>query len=160
MSNNTTTALDFFASLYASGLDKYSVSRRYPNLHFTDTGMTRLAMTVGWLMGREEREVLAGWLDERLTYLNGYGAEEGKAPRFRVSLSDDRLPGSWSIAWFGRTDKVEGSHMEMNIERWENNEYKTVLYSYAWNGGLIFHGGGETFTVRLGDDSNPWGIHT
>jgi len=159
--DKTITALDFFSSLYASGLDKYSVGRRYPNLHFTESGYTRLAMTVGWLLGREDEETLAQYLDERLTYLNGYGAEEGKAPRYRVSLGDDRMPGSFTLAWFNRTDKVEGSRMEMNIERWENNEYKTVLYSYAWNGGLILHGGGnETFTVRVGDDSNPWGIHT
>jgi len=162
MDNNTTTALAFFSSLYASGLDKYSVGRRYPNLHFTESGYTRLAMTVGWLLGREDEETLAQHLDERLTLLNEYGGktEDGKFPRFRVVLGDYRLPGSFTLAWHAKVAEPEGTRRELNVERWGVNGTEVATYKYAWNGGLIFHGGGETFTVRLGDDSNPWGIHT
>jgi len=38
---------------------------------------------------------------------------------------------------------------------------REIYYGYSHNGGLIFHNSGvENLTVRLGTDSNPWGIHT
>jgi hypothetical protein len=162
MSNNT-LPLDFFSSLFANGLDTYSVSRRYPNLAFSETGLTRFALTIGWMLGRDDREALAQHLDERLTLLNEYGGrtEDGKFPRFRVLLGDDRLPGSFALGWYVKVAEPEGTRRELNIEMWGEHGTEVATYKYAWNGGLILHGGGnETFTVRLGDDSNPWGIHT
>jgi hypothetical protein len=159
MSTNTTTALNFFRNLYTNGLDTYSISRRYPNLSFSESGLTRLAMTVGWLLGHEDREALAEYLDERLRYLDEFGGktEDGKFARFRVVLGDDRLPGSFTLAWHAKVSDPEGTRRELNVE----HGTETAMYKYAWNGGLILHGGGnETFTVRLGSDNNPWGIHT
>lgn len=113
----------------------------WPDLEFTDTGAERLQEVKHFLLEElplmdgatpEVVEAIRKEFLERMDYLNGYGDD-----RYRVSLGRDWAPYSFSLAWMR---KVEGA------------------YRFAFNGGLIFHGAGETFTVSL--TRQWWGVHT
>ncbi len=112
-------------------------------LSFTPVGEERLQEVKHFLL--EELPLMEGATPEvvgairsefleRMNYLNGYGGD-----RYRVSLSRDWAPYSFSLAWMCPD---------------ERGEYT----KFAFNGGLIFHGAGETFTVSL--TRQWWGVHT
>ena len=61
-------------------------------------------------------------------------------------------------------DQIEKGEVDPRSGWFLNNkpDHFNALYKFSYNGGIIFHGpqSGETFTVRIADDNNLWGIHT
>lgn len=120
------------------------IPETWEGIEFTERGAEVLAECVDFLVNK--LPTLTGSVDtqvqireefvQRMDYLDGYGGKPGDPDkRFWVHLHSDWSPMSFSITWL-KPDRT-----------------------YAFNGGLIWHGGGnETFTVSL----TPcwWGIHT
>lgn len=96
-----------------------------------------------------EKKGLKKQLDERLDYLRTYADHEEKG-LCRVELTKDFAPASFNVNWYKKT--------------------KNGDYVHWFNGGLIYHGDQtgwddkgvyrDPFSVRIGDDENPWDIHT
>jgi hypothetical protein len=80
--------------------------------------------------------------EERFRYLDGFGGktDDGR-DRFHVSLHRDWADLSFSVVW-----------RKLNLQTGE--------YDYAFNGGLIWHGGpNDPMCVQIGTPT-WWGIHT
>ena len=136
---------------------------------------------------RELAEAAAKDLNARFEYLNGYGGdveasfEDGspvlKIPRYMVQLGDDATFGGFTVAWFravregsdGDGDRTGFLRNRWNslvdMSRWgaqsDPRDRANFYFKFDFNGGLLYHGpgGGETFSVTLGDVSF-WSIHT
>ncbi len=124
------------------------VTSRWPHLQFTDTGRTRFDEVVAFLDNLEienhphRAEIRADFID-RLDFLDAYGgaiSEGDGRRRFRVALGRDWAPHSFSVVW-------------------EQLDLQSGTYRYAFNGGLIWHGGpDDPLCVSL---TPQWfGIHT
>jgi len=116
------------------------------NLIITDAGQEQLAEVRAFLdtleaEGSEHAAAIHEEFSQRLGYLDAFGGSMDDGTRlFRVTLGRDWAPLSFTILW----------------EQWSE---KSQNYEYAFNGGLIWHGGGnDPLTVTL----TPmwWGIHT
>lgn len=120
---------------------------RWPTLAFTECGLRRLEEVREYLDELDARKHpnAAAIRDEflrRMDYLASYGGEVGdgdRRRRFRVRLSRDWAPGSFGLLW-------------------EALEPTSGLYRYAFEGGLIFHGGGDPLCVSL--TPQFYGIHS
>ena len=139
--------------------------------------------------GRKDlAEQAAEDIAKRFAYLNGYGGNVESSfgdgapvvgvPRYKVRLGDDRTFGGFTLGWYrairGGSDK-DGDRSSFLRNRWDSivdhprwgqdaageREMITHYYRFDFHGGLAYHGpgGGETFSVALGDISF-WGIHT
>jgi len=116
------------------------------NLIITEAGQEQLAEVHAFLdkldaAGSEHAAAIRQEFDQRLAYLDDFGGILEDGTRFfRVILTRDWAPYSFSLTW----------------ERWNQ---ATGAYEYAFNGGLIWHGGGnDPLTVTL--TPQWWGIHT
>jgi hypothetical protein len=118
------------------------------HLQFTAQGEERLAEVRAFLDSLDEHEhplaeAARREFEEKLSYLDTFGgdvSDEDARRRFRVVLGRDFAPLSFTIAWY-RLDPATGEHV------------------YAFNGGLIYHGGSnDPLAVTL----TPciFGIHT
>lgn len=124
------------------------VPQRWPHLQFTDSGKDRFAEVVSFLHALETEkhplgtEIRAEFIS-RLDYLDSFGgqvSDEDDRHRYRITLGRDWAQHSFSIIW-------------------EQLDTKTGTYDYAFQGGLIWHGGpGDPLCVTL---TPQWfGIHT
>lgn len=56
------------------------------------------------------------------------------------------------------------NRQDITEHRWsaDKHQYVKIRYARGYNGGIIYHGpgAGQTFTVRVGDNSSWWGMHT
>jgi hypothetical protein len=95
-----------------------TIPDKFPNLHWTEGGRTRLAVTAGWIVGLQQSGKselaleLASDLLSTLRYLNGYGGQrdvtpedavEGRSlemPAWRVVLGDDGTMNGFRLAWY------------------------------------------------------------
>ena len=120
----------------------------WPNLEFTEAGAERLAEVLAFLdeLERQEHPVAEqarSEFNERMSYLDGFGgpvSEEDARRRFRVTLGRDWAPLSFSLTW----RRLVAASDE---------------YVYAFNGGLIYHGGSnDPLAVTL--TPCVYGIHT
>ncbi len=116
---------------------------RWPNLEFTERGLTRLHEVLYFCDQTDEHpQVLAELLD-RMKYLNDFGGSVSDIDarrKFRVQLGWDFAPLSFSLCW----QRLDSSSDE---------------YVYAFNGGLIWHGGSnDPLCISL--TPQLWGIHT
>jgi len=116
------------------------------NIIITDAGQERLAEVRAFLdrlkaSDSEQAAAIRNEFDQRLAYLDDFGGSTEDGMRlFRVTLGRDWAPLSFSVLW----------------ERWSE---KSRSYEYAFNGGLIWHGGtNDPLTVTL--TPQWWGIHT
>ena len=112
----------------------------------TDAAKERLAEVRAFLdkldaSGSEHAAAIRKEFDQRLGYLDAFGGTREDGRRlFRVTLGRDWAPYSFSILW----------------EQWSE---KSQSYEYAFNGGLIWHGGSnDPLTVTL--TPQWWGILT
>jgi hypothetical protein len=167
----TTSALDRIEKFFTGYISpEYSTKR----LQFISGGQARFGSVVGFIMGvklagsEEKAEQLAEQFLDRMDYLAKYGGETEidylgetlKVPSYVVRIADDGLPHSFSLAWYGKP-RVVRYNTPLEDCTIDVGSFPVVRYSYAFNGGLIYHGfRNETYSVRVGDDSNPWGIHT
>ncbi len=121
---------------------------RWPHLDFTDGGQNRFDEVVAFLdtLDAEDHPLhgeIAEDLVKKLDYLDAYGGSVSEADDrswYRVQLGRDWAAHSFSLTW-KRLDVVTGT------------------YRYAFNGGLIWHGGpGDPLSVTV---TPQWfGIHT
>ena len=120
----------------------------FEHLRFTDQGKERFSEVLQLLDKLEgEQHPLFQKIYEELvaglSYLNSYGAVvDGDEPRrcFQITLGRDFAPPSFTLTW-----------SRLNT--------KNAEYQFAFNGGLIWHGGGnDPFCVSLSPQF--WGIHT
>lgn len=98
-------------------------------------------------------------------------------PRYRVLLSDDLTLHGFSVLWGVFVPEEDGerplqgegghvfSHAVIGKTTRDAPFYarrKSFVLSFAFNGGLLYHGpgGGETFAVNIGDADRFWSIHT
>lgn len=166
---------------------EYAKDRKKRGLRIIKTGMTRLALTVGQIVGigqanKELGSKLADDLVYYLDYLSGYGGfmeepqfEGMEIPRFITVLYDDNSWGSFSIVWYATVPVQQA--IDINKARGWNHEprqfadsiYKLPFdYGHAFhmNGGLIFHGfdqrpgGAPNFAVNLSRNDRFWSTHT
>jgi hypothetical protein len=147
---------------------------KYENIKFNEGGLARYGSIVGFIMGMklagkvEEAAELAKHFKSIFKYLSTYGGEtevvyDGiarKHPACIIQLGDDGCANSFNVLWYTAPEVVSyGSKPEHGSIIVGN--FPTLRYKFSFNGGLIFHGfNNETWSVRLGDDSNPWSIHT
>jgi hypothetical protein len=166
----TTPAIDLVERQFCNHLHAPFELR---NIKFTDSGAARYAAVIGFIMGiklggqAERAEALAEHFLSIMNRLNNYGQEvlyldsmerERKAPRYVVQMSDDGCPNSFSVYWYTYEGIHDGKEVNQTIMF---RHAENLRYRFSFNGGLIFHGfNNETFCTRLGNDSNPWGIHT
>ena len=116
------------------------------NLLFTAAGKERLAEIHAFLdklnsSASEHAAAIQQEFFQRLAYLDDFGgtSDDGTRP-YRVTLGRDFADLSFTLVW----------------ERWNPS---TETYEYAFNGGLIWHGGpNDPLTVSL--TPQWWGIHT
>lgn len=154
-----------------------SVNKEWNNLHFTDSGLGRLAHTAGWFRGlvqcgkRAEAGALAHDLDGMLTHLSGYGGfielKEGintlKFPTYRIILGDDGTFGGWSLVWcryFNNETVLAGAEKlaEMDLERdWLEclSESKTNLKIHKELELFLYYRHEKTET-----DNDYWPMHS
>ena len=167
----TTSSLDRIERFFKGYVSpEYSIKR----LQFISGGLARFGSIVGFIMGvklagsEEKAEQLAEQFLNRIDYLANYGGdteveylgETIKVPAYVVRIADDGLPHSFSLAWYGKPRAVQ-YNTPAEDHTIDVGSFPIIRYSYAFNGGLIYHGfNNETYSVRVGDDSNPWGIHT
>jgi hypothetical protein len=60
-----------------------------------------------------------------------------------------------------RNELSEFRHWNWNTKYKMNDNAETVRYGFQFNGGLILHGFGPTFSAEIGGKSGPhWSIHT
>lgn len=126
------------------------VPASWPNIVFNEQAVERLAEVDAFcesllVQKHKHAEEIRAEFIEKLDYLNGYGGTVAEdhpaypARRFQVHIGRDWADKSFSLVW--KTRNAQG------------------LYDYGWQGGLIWHGGGnETFAVQL--VPSWWGIHT
>lgn len=121
---------------------------RFDRIRFTQQGEERFAEVQAFLddLGHQGHELAAevrSEFEKRLGYLDDFGGpvgDEDPRRRFLVTLGRDFAPLSFTVTW-------------------EQLDLRTGEYRFAFNGGLIWHGGGnDPLTVAL----TPcfWGIHT
>jgi len=137
---------------------------------------------------RDLAEKVAQDISSQFEYLNGYGGdveaafEDGspilKVPRYMVQIGDDGTFGGFTVGWFRAVkegSEQDGDRSSFLRNRWgslvdhrrwgpqgaEPREVVAHYYKFSMNGGLLYHGpgGGETFSVALGD-VRFWSIHT
>ena len=169
----TPTALDRIEKFFRGYISpEYSTSNK--RLQFNEGGYARFGSVIGFIMGlklsgnSERAEELAGYFLNRIDYLSQYGGdteieylgETLKVPSYVVKMGDDGMANSFSLLWYGHPEVVEYNAPEeprtLLVGSWPK-----LRYRFCFNGGLIYHGfNNETFTVRVGDNPNPWGIHT
>lgn len=98
------------------------------------------------LIFSEKRELAEKFVTDfrhHLEYLSNFGG----GSNYRIVLSYDWAPLSFSLAWYRRAEIDKGP-----VGRG---------WAHAWNGGMIWHGGNnDPLCVRIGTDPNMWGIHT
>lgn len=101
------------------GISNYNLPWR--NIHFTETGLTRLAVTIGYITGLEINEAtrslaerLADNLVKNLNYLNSNGGDGEvevdsasqplnpvMAPRYKIVIGDDHWSfGGFTLSWY------------------------------------------------------------
>jgi len=121
---------------------------RWPNLIFTAESRQRLREVSEFLDGLTETrpEIAADVREEfhqQMDYLNDYGGRVSDIDprrRFIVTLGRDWSSLSFSIVW-------------KQLVR------KTGTYRYAFNGGLIWHGG-TSDPLAITQVARWWGVHT
>jgi len=124
------------------------VPQRWPHIRFTEHGQHRFAEVVSFLHALETEkhplgEEIVNDFISRLDYLDSFGGQVSDTDdrhRYRVTLGRDWAPHSFSIVW-------------------EMLDLQAGTYDYAFQGGLIWHGGpGDPLCVTL---TPQWfGIHT
>ncbi len=121
---------------------------RWPNLHFTEGGSLRLSEVLSFLELLDDTrpdiavEVRRDF-HQQMDYLDAYGGTVSDADhrrRFIVELGRDWSPMSFSVTW-------------MQLVR------RTGKYRYAWNGGLIWHGG-SVDPLAITGNAMWFSIHT
>ena len=137
---------------------------------------------------RDLAEKVAQDISSQFRYLNEYGGdvdaafEDGspilKVPRYMVQLGDDGTFGGFTVCWYRAVkdgSDADGDRASFLRNRWgslidhrrwgsqeaQPREVVSFNYKFSMNGGLLYHGpgGGETFSVALGD-VRFWSIHT
>jgi hypothetical protein len=118
--NTEEEALSLFTrSCYNYAFNQNSSLPAWPNLHFSQSGFSRLANIAGYIQGlahagEETRKMalkMASQLNNELKRLSDYGGDieipcqsDSKAtikvPRYRVVLNDDGCLHSFSLAWY------------------------------------------------------------
>lgn len=118
------------------------------HLKFTEGGAERLAEVRAFLdrldeQGHPEAIAVQTDFERQLGYLDEFGgavSNEDPRRRFEVTLGRDWAPLSFAVTW-ARLDTRTGE------------------YVYAFNGGLIWHGGAnDPLCVNL--SASLWGVHT
>ena len=166
------------------------LNAKFDNIHFTESGMTRMAQIAGWITGlvfagREDMaEQAATAINQSLSYLNGYGGmvqgetfSDGspieKVPRYKIELSDDGTFGGFRVTW--HKAEMEGNNAKnllrnrwddtVKVYRYRRNETSIAeevryVYPAVMFGGLIYHGPKAGETFSVYLGSDWWGIHT
>jgi hypothetical protein len=142
------------------------VGDRGKGLIFLPSGLMRLGQVLGWIEGLHDKApITAAKLAEhfigKLDYLANYGPKpETKTapPPYLVELGDDGIFGSFTLLWY----KPEVPHPVLASKGRHTRQGLGPAVNYVpdFNGGLIFHGVGNTFTIDLSRSDNPWSIHT
>jgi hypothetical protein len=165
--------LDEIRSIVLGYTSRHTIEARWRSLWFSESGLSRLFATFGWLHGLPEPigRGLAADLFEQFDRLNTYGGTETRhgyeIPRFRVSLTDDGTLHGFGLTWSRLQDEAyqpaEGYRSELTLERWDPTvkHERYHWYRYGWNGALLYHGPGrgEVFAVTL-DSTRAWSVHT
>ena len=165
------TALDLIERAFKGYVCPRHAFRR---IDFDEGALSRMGSVYGFIMGLklagsvERAEELAKHFLCIMDHLNNYGGdteveyngETIKVPNYVVKMGDDGLANSFTLLWYGKPEVVQYDAKEeprtLLVGSWPK-----LRYHFSFNGGLIYHGfNNETFTTRIGDDSNPWGIHT
>ena len=144
---------------------------RFRGIQFEESGLARCSSIIGTIYGiemggnTELAEKLANYFVETMDRLASFGTQipvEGSActfPSYIVKMGDDGCFGSFSLLWYAY--QRDATYGEVAGEREIIvGHYPRRIYKFSFNGGLIFHGHGENWAVRVGNDSNPWSIHT
>lgn len=148
-----------------------ALGSRHRGIIFEESGLARCASILGLIYGIEQggndklAEELAGYFVKVMDQLSAFGTQieiEGSKctfPSYIVKMGDDGCFGSFSLLWYAyqreATYGEKAGDREIIV-----GHYPQRIYKFSFNGGLIFHGHGENWSVRVGNDSNPWSIHT
>ena len=114
----------------------WNLGETWRNLHFEDSGKSRLAHCAGFIMalnsnGQEElASSLADDLCRSLDYLNGYGGPlkielsdgEVTVPAYRIVLSDDGSFGGFGVLWYSAVLPEKWSEMRQALPMFDDNE--------------------------------------
>jgi len=153
-------------------------SRYGSGLYLTYNGRARLAQVQGYLVGLahagkgDYAEILATDLLRSLRYLHAYGGTEetpwGVLPRYRVVLSADTSPLSFSLTWVKRDEEPEqatGAAMDEHynffaLNKWVDGVERTFYWRRQFNGGLLYHGPESAPMAVTLDHDCFWSVHT
>jgi len=117
-----------------------SLTGKYPNLQFRESGEARANQIAGWLAGlvhggrRDLAEKVAADITAQFEYLNGYGGDiqdltyqDGtpvlKVPRYIVELGDDGTFGGFALRWYRAVregSEQDGDRTEFLRTRWDD----------------------------------------
>jgi hypothetical protein len=179
MTTDNLTLLCDHRGLAACGQAPFSGahSRYGSGLYLTYSGRARLAQIQGYLAGlahagkSDYAEALAADLLRSLRYLDTYGGTEetpwGTLPRYRVLVSSDSSPLSFSLAWVKRDEEPQqsaGAAMDEHynffaLSKWVDGAEHAFYWRRLFNGGLLYHGpSGAPMAVTL--DDSFWSVHT
>ena len=153
----------------------FSPEFTYRRIRFEGGAEARYGSIVGFIMGMklagkvDEAAQMAKHFKDTFKRLNEYGGETEvqydhatvKVPMYRISLIDDGCAHSFCIVWYSNPEVVPYGTTKEEPKTLLHGVFPTLRYRFSFNGGLIFHGfNNETYSVRIGNDSNPWSIHT
>ncbi len=152
-------------------------------IHFTESGLSRLHCTIGWLSGLVQANV-PGAEKTALDFLNAirrYSLDKAKEPKMfttvgtwdkfsypkrvvsfsDVSFSDDGTLGGFNFAMFNLCEEQDGDAASDKRNTVIEIVGTKLVYHRIMYGGLLYHGnyGSNVLAVTL-DNCSGWSYHT